>query len=130
MWDLNGKELHCWKGQRTLKISDLEITLDGKQIISICKETAISLFDRETKVENLVEEDQAITSFSLSNDGKFLLLNLANQEIHLWTIDGDIKLVAQYKGHKRSRFVVRSCFGGLEQSFIASGSEDSQVCFL
>lgn len=130
MWDLNGKELHCWKGQRTLKISDLEITLDGKQIISICKETAISLLDRETKVENLVEEDQAITSFSLSNDGKFLLLNLANQEIHLWTIDGDIKLVAQYKGHKRSRFVVRSCFGGLEQSFIASGSEDSQVCFL
>ncbi|KMT09105.1 hypothetical protein BVRB_6g132130 [Beta vulgaris subsp. vulgaris] len=127
MWDLNGKELHCWKGQRTLKISDLEITLDGKQIISICKETAISLLDRETKVENLVEEDQAITSFSLSNDGKFLLLNLANQEIHLWTIDGDIKLVAQYKGHKRSRFVVRSCFGGLEQSFIASGSEDSQV---
>ncbi|XP_021713806.1 uncharacterized WD repeat-containing protein C343.04c-like [Chenopodium quinoa] len=127
MWDLNGKELECWKGHRTVKISDLEITHDGKQIISICREAAILLLDRETQFERLIEEDQVITSFSLSNDGKFILVNLLDQEIHLWTIDGDIRLVAKYKGHKRSRFVVRSCFGGLEQSFIASGSEDSQV---
>ncbi|KAL2906874.1 WD repeat-containing protein 26-like protein [Bienertia sinuspersici] len=127
MWDLNGKELESWKGQKTVKISDLAVTLDGKQIISICRETAILLLDKETKVEKLIEEDQAITSFSLSNDGKFLLVNLINEEIHLWAIDGDIKLLTKYKGHKRSRFLVRSCFGGLEQSFIASGSEDSQV---
>lgn len=128
MWDLNGKQLECWKGQHTQKISDLEITRDGKQIISMCRETSILLLDRESKTEKLIEEDQVITSFSLSNDGKFLLVNLLDQEIHLWTIDGDVKLVTKYEGHKRSRFVVRSCFGGLEQSFIASGSEDSQVC--
>ncbi|CAO2827631.1 unnamed protein product [Amaranthus hypochondriacus] len=127
MWDLNGKQLECWKGQHTQKISDLEITRDGKQIISMCRETSILLLDRESKTEKYIEEEQVITSFSLSNDGKFLLVNLLDQEIHLWTIDGDVKLVTKYEGHKRSRFVVRSCFGGLEQSFIASGSEDSQV---
>uniref|UniRef100_A0A2N9G561 Uncharacterized protein n=1 Tax=Fagus sylvatica TaxID=28930 RepID=A0A2N9G561_FAGSY len=73
MWQLDGREMECWKGQRTLRISDLDITSDGKQIIS------------------------------------------------------DLKLVAKYKGHKRTRFVIRSCFGGLAQAFIASGSEDSQV---
>ncbi|KAA8537125.1 hypothetical protein F0562_029649 [Nyssa sinensis] len=127
MWDLDGKELECWKGQRTVRISDLEVTTNGKWIITICREPAILLLDRETKTEKLIEEDQTITSFSLSRDDKSLLVSLLNQEIHLWNIEGDIKLVAKYKGHKRSRFVVRSCFGGLEQTFVASGSEDSQV---
>ncbi|XVF60726.1 hypothetical protein PTKIN_Ptkin08bG0071100 [Pterospermum kingtungense] len=127
MWELDGKELECWKGQRTLKFSDLEITSDGKQIISICRETAILLLDREAKVERLIEEDQTITSFSLSRDNRFLLVSLLNQEIHLWNIEGDLKLVSKYKGHKRTRFIIRSCFGGLEQAFIASGSEDSLV---
>ncbi|KAL5581523.1 hypothetical protein UlMin_013965 [Ulmus minor] len=127
MWELDGKELECWKGQRTLRISDLEITSDGKQVISISSETAILLLDREAKVERLIEEDQPITSFSLSKDNRFLLVNLLNQEIHLWNIQGEIKLVTKYKGHKRSRFIIRSCFGGTEQAFIASGSEDSQV---
>ncbi|XP_062105695.1 WD repeat-containing protein 26 homolog [Humulus lupulus] len=127
MWGLDGKELECWKGQRTLRISDLEITSDGKQVISISKENEILLLDREAKVERWIEEDQTITSFSLSKDNKHLLVNLLNQEIHLWNIQGDVKLVAKYTGHKRSRFIIRSCFGGIEQAFIASGSEDSQV---
>ncbi|CAL1389658.1 unnamed protein product [Linum trigynum] len=127
MWDLDGKEVENWKGQRTLRISDLEITRDGKQIMSIFKETAILLFDREAKSERVIEEDQTITSFSLSRDNRYLLVNLVGPEIHLWNIDGDINLVAKYKGHKRTRFVIKSCFGGSEQAFVASGSEDSQV---
>ncbi|KAK4382043.1 WD repeat-containing protein 26 [Sesamum angolense] len=95
MWDQDGKEIECWKGQKTSRIADLE--------------------------------DQTIISFALSEDRKFLLISLSNEELHLWNIDGSAKLVAKYKGHKRSRFVVRSCFGGLSQAFIASGSEDSQV---
>ncbi|KAF9686986.1 hypothetical protein SADUNF_Sadunf02G0047000 [Salix dunnii] len=127
MWELDGKEVECWKGKKTLKISDLEITSDGKQIISMCRESAILLLDREAKVERVIEENQTITSFSLSRDNRFLLVNLLNQEIHLWSIDGNFRLVAKYNGHKRTRFIIRSCFGGLEQAFIASGSEDSQV---
>ncbi|XP_052201395.1 WD repeat-containing protein 26 homolog isoform X2 [Diospyros lotus] len=127
MWDLDGKQLQCWKGQRTVRNSDLEVTSDGKHIVTKCKEAAVLLLDREEKTEKLIEEIQTINSFSLSRDNKFLLVNLLNQEIHLWNIEGDPKLIAKYKGHKCSRFFIRSCFGGLQQSFIASGSEDSQV---
>ncbi|XP_044501789.1 WD repeat-containing protein 26 homolog isoform X1 [Mangifera indica] len=127
MWEVDGKQHECWKGPRTLKISDLEITSNGKQIISMCRESTLLLLDREAKAERFIEEDQTITSFSLSRDNRFLLVNLLNQEIHLWNIEGDVKLVAKYRGHKRARFVIRSCFGGLDQAFIASGSEDSQV---
>ena len=130
MWDLDGKEVESWKGQRTLKISDLEITGDGEHMLSICKDNSILYFNKETRDERYIDEDQTITSFSLSKDSRLLLVNLLNQEIHLWNIEGDPKLVGKYRSHKRSRFVIRSCFGGLEQSFIASGSEDSQVLIL
>ncbi|XP_020270326.1 WD repeat-containing protein 26-like isoform X3 [Asparagus officinalis] len=127
LWDLDGKEVESWKGQRAIRTSDMAITKDGKRIISMCKESAILLLDREAKFEKVIEEEQTITSFSLSIDDKFLLVNLVNQEIHLWSITDDPQLVMRYKGHKRSRFVIRSCFGGSDQAFIASGSEDSQV---
>ncbi|KAG4924130.1 hypothetical protein AAZX31_18G108800 [Glycine max] len=127
MWDLDGKEVESWKGQRTLKISDLEITGDGEHMLSICKDNAILYFNKETGDERYIDEDQTITSFSLSKDSRLLLVNLLNQEIHLWNIEGDPKLVGKYRSHKRTRFVIRSCLGGLKQSFIASGSEDSQV---
>ncbi|KAL5977074.1 WD repeat-containing protein 26 [Asimina triloba] len=127
MWDLDGKDLECWKGQRILKNSDMAVTSDGKWIISICRESVILLLDMEAQIEKLIEEQQTITSFSLSRDDKFLLVNLVNQEMHLWSIIGDPQLVTKYKGHRRTRFVIRSCFGGYKQAFIASGSEDSQV---
>ncbi|XP_078439813.1 transducin family protein / WD-40 repeat family protein [Wolffia australiana] len=126
MWDLEGKEVECWRGQRTIKIADVAVTSDGQRILSICRDTAILVVDRETKAERLIEEEHVITSFMLSRDDRLLLLNLINQEIHLWSLN-DMKLLAKYSGHKRTRFVIRSCFGGIDDSFIASGSEDSLV---
>ncbi|XP_051115568.1 WD repeat-containing protein 26 homolog [Andrographis paniculata] len=127
MWDLEGKELECWKGQKTNRIADLGITADGKELITVCKETTIMLFEWETKSEKFIEEDHPIVSFALSGDRKYLLVSLFNEELHLWNIDGHMKLVAKFIGHRRSRYVIRSCFGGLNQAFIASGSEDAQV---
>ncbi|KAL3633805.1 hypothetical protein CASFOL_022567 [Castilleja foliolosa] len=126
-WDLEGNELGCWNGLRTTRIADLGTTMDGKVIITVCKENTIMLFGLETKSEKFIEEDQPITSFALSGDKKYLLVSLYNEELHLWNLDDCSRPATKYKGHKRSRFVVRSCFGGLEQAFIASGSEDSQV---
>ncbi|XP_048548300.1 WD repeat-containing protein 26 homolog [Triticum urartu] len=127
LWDLDGKEADCWKGQRSSKISDFAVTKDGKVIIIMNRDSTILLFNRDTKQERLIEEDNTITSFSLSDDGDFLLVNLISEKIHLWNIRNDPSRVKQYIGHKRSRFVIRSCFGGSDQAFIASGSEDSKV---
>ncbi|XP_047260584.1 WD repeat-containing protein WDS homolog isoform X2 [Capsicum annuum] len=49
------------------------------------------------------------------------------------TADGE-KLISKwlsplkFKGHRQHKYVIRSCFGGLDSTFIASGSEDSKVC--
>ncbi|PWA71704.1 CTLH, C-terminal LisH motif-containing protein [Artemisia annua] len=126
MWDLDGKETDCLNGERTLKISDLQITDDG-ELITSCEENRILILDRESGEERFIKEDQVIVSFTLSGDNNFLLVSLMNEELHLWSIQGDIRLVSKYRGQRRSRFIVRACFGGYQQGFIASGSEDSKV---
>lgn len=127
MWDLDGNEVESWNGSKTLKISDLEITCNGRYFLTICEDDLLLIYDREMNIEWYIEENETITSFSLSKDSKLVLVNLLNQEIHLWSIEDELRFVGKYVGQKRCRFVIRSCLGGHEQGFIASGSEDSQV---
>ena len=48
------------------------------------------------------------------------------QEIHLWDVDTR-QLAHKYSGHKQSKFVIRSNFGGAHQGFIVSGSEGTSL---
>jgi WD40 repeat protein len=50
-----------------------------------------------------------------------------NEEIHLWDIAAKLKSPLKYRGHRQRRYVIRSCFGGYDQAFVASRSEDSQI---
>ncbi|KAH0900224.1 hypothetical protein HID58_049792 [Brassica napus] len=131
LWSLDGTEMQHEQEQRAQTLSDVAMTSDGKWIVSVGKEQhEISLFSRETRAERVIqlEEKEMITSFSLSRDNKYLLIDLVTQEIQLWVIGGDEPFyLSEYDGHKRTRFIIRSCFGGHDEDFIASGSEDSQV---
>ncbi|KAG2327011.1 hypothetical protein Bca4012_035939 [Brassica carinata] len=130
LWNLDGSKIEHEQGQRGQKISDVAMTSDGKWLVSVGREqNEISLFDRETRGETVIGVEDMVTSFSLSRDDKYLLVNLDTQEIHVWMIAGEPepRKVSKFSGHKRSRFVIRSCFGGYDENFIASGSEDSKV---
>ncbi|KAG5412295.1 hypothetical protein IGI04_008614 [Brassica rapa subsp. trilocularis] len=109
---------------------------DDQQVITCGENEVIKRWDvgsgqcRETRAERVIQlhEKEMITSFSLSRDNKYLLIDLVTQEIQLWVIGGDEPFyLSEYDGHKRTRFIIRSCFGGYDEDFVASGSEDSQV---
>ncbi|CAN8251745.1 unnamed protein product [Cochlearia groenlandica] len=129
MWKLDGTQIPHEQEQRAQVLSDVAMTTDGKWLISVGKENEILLFNRETNnVERVIQESDMITSFSLSEDNH-LLVDLITQKICLWYIgDREPRKVYEYSGHKRSRFIIRSCLGGCREAFVASGSEDSQVC--
>jgi WD40 repeat protein len=95
--------------------------------VSICDHKNIRIYNLEEKTERVIEEEKPITSLSVSKNGRYLLVNLVSQEIHLWDISATKELPKKYRGHRQGRYVSRSCFGGTDYAFIVSGSEDSQV---
>jgi len=125
LWNVNGIILHQYPSSR---VTDLAISKDGTRLVTICFEKKIRIFNVETGDEiGSIQETDFITSLCLSNDSRYALLNLrAIQEIHLWDLE-EQRIVQKYSGQKQGRFVIRSCFGGLNQTFIASGSEDYKV---
>ncbi|VVB07181.1 unnamed protein product [Arabis nemorensis] len=127
MWDTDGNEIKAWRGTRIPKVVDLAVTPDGESMITVFSDKDIRILNLETKVERVISEEQPITSLSISANGKFFIVNLSSQEIHLWDLAGEWKQPLKFSGHKQSKYVIRSCFGGLDSLFIASGSENSQV---
>lgn len=124
--DLEGNELEVWEGVRLPKVSDLAVTPDGNHLI-ICSNREIWIRDLSRGKEWAITEENSITSFSLSRDGRSFIVNLNSQEIHLWSILEGRTVPDKFTGHKQGNYVIRSCFGGSNCLFIASGSEDSQV---
>ncbi|KAG9303962.1 hypothetical protein G9A89_005872 [Geosiphon pyriformis] len=124
LWSLDGTVISKWSGAR---IMDLAINKEGTKMVAICPDKKIHIYDLLTKLEEAtLEENARITSICLSNDCKFALMNLESREIHLWDID-ERRLVRKYHGQKQGKYVIRSCFGGIDQGFIVSGSEDSNI---
>lgn len=63
-----------------------------------------------------------VTSVNISRDSRFALINHRPGELQVWDIR-QRTLVSKFAGHRLSRDMIRSCFGGSAQSFVASGSE-------
>lgn len=65
-------------------------------------------------------------AFTVDKNDRLALLNVANQGVHLWDLN-DRCLIRRFQGVTQGHFTIHSTFGGANQNFIASGSEDNQV---
>ena len=66
-----------------------------------------------------------LTCISISQDSKYMLVNMADNEIQLLEIES-ADLVQRFVGQKQGQFVIRSNFGGAAENFIISGSQGRQ----
>ncbi|RCI07299.1 hypothetical protein CU098_011715 [Rhizopus stolonifer] len=128
LWSVeNGGPLSRWPVQRT---TDMKITKDGKRLVTIGLDKCITLYEVDsTKITEVgkVTEEGTITSLSITKNGEYALVNIQQlQEIHLWDLN-NLKLVHKYSGQKQNEYIIRSTFGGADESFVLSGSEDNRV---
>lgn len=65
-------------------------------------------------------------AFTIDKNDRYALLNVATQGVHLWDLK-DKCLVRRLQGVTQGHFTIHSSFGGANEDFIASGSEDNQV---
>lgn len=122
--DLEGNVLDSWEGVR---VSCLWCRDDGKTVLAADTHHRIRSYNfDELSDSNILQEEHPIMAFTVDKRDRLALLNVATQGVHLWDLR-DKCLVRRFQGVTQGHFTIHSCFGGANQDFIASGSEDNQV---
>uniref|UniRef100_A0A3Q3JN44 WD repeat-containing protein 26 n=1 Tax=Monopterus albus TaxID=43700 RepID=A0A3Q3JN44_MONAL len=122
--DLDGNLLDSWEGVR---VQCLWCLSDSRTVLASDTHQRIRGYNFEDLTDrNIVQEDHPIMSFTVSRNGRLALLNVATQGVHLWDLQ-DRVLVRKYQGVTQGFYTIHSCFGGHNEDFIASGSEDHKV---
>ncbi|EFQ93082.1 hypothetical protein PTT_09656 [Pyrenophora teres f. teres 0-1] len=128
IWDLDGHLKHKFSNDSgKLRANDLAVSPDGQRLVVIT-ETSIVVFDFVSyeKIHEFQLEDVKLTSVSISQDSRHMLVSMSPDQIKLMEIDtGDV--IQRFEGHIQKQFIIRSAFGGADENFVVSGSEDSRI---
>ncbi|XP_076231171.1 WD repeat-containing protein 26 isoform X1 [Calliopsis andreniformis] len=123
-FDLEGTVSESWEGVR---VKCLWCKSDGKTVLAADSHHRIRGYNFDELCDfTILQEDHPVMSFSVNKTDRLALLNVANQGVHLWDLQ-DRCLVRRFQGVTQGHFTIHSCFGGVNQDFIASGSEDTKV---
>ncbi|PWA66882.1 transducin family protein / WD-40 repeat family protein [Artemisia annua] len=93
MWDCEGNIIKAWRGGRMPKVKDIAVTPNGENLISVSSDRDIG-YRMWTQI-------------------------LSDQEIHMWDVEESWEKPLRYKGHRQEQYVIRSCFAGVNGTFIA-----------
>ncbi|XP_050669705.1 WD repeat-containing protein 26 [Leptidea sinapis] len=120
---LDGALLNNWDGVR---VNALAARADGTVLAADTHHRVRAYNFADLTDRNLIQEEHAVMAMTLNSSDTMLLLNVANQGVHLWDIRGRA-LVRRFRGLSQGHFTIHACFGGAHDDFIASGSEDNKV---
>jgi len=123
--DLEGTILNNWDGVR---VNSLAFLNDNQTVLAADTHYRIRSYCFETRNDyNMIQEQHSIMTFSVNSTDRLALLNISSQGLHLWDLR-DKCLIRTYQGITQGTYTIYSTFGGVNESFIASGSEDNTVC--
>ncbi|GLH05765.1 WD repeat-containing protein 26, partial [Gryllus bimaculatus] len=123
--DSEGRVLDSREGVR---VTCLWCQKDGTTMLAADTHHRLRSFSFDDTPDNLIlTEDYPIMAFTVNSNDRLALLNIANQGINLWDLKDHI-LIRKFQGALQGLFTINSCFGGVNEDFIASGSEDGRVC--
>ncbi|KAF2125545.1 WD40 repeat-like protein [Dothidotthia symphoricarpi CBS 119687] len=131
IWDLDGHLVHnfCEQGTK-LRVNDLAISPDGQRLVLILdnRENSIIVYDFSS-YEKMCEwqlDEVKLTSIAISQDSRHMLVSMNQDKIKLMEIDTG-EVIQRFEAHQHRQFVIRAAFGGADENFVVSGSEDSRI---
>lgn len=124
-WDRGGNLVYDWG--RSHRIQDLALSADGQLLVAMDNDNHLHVYNFITReLEYEIDLKVGLTSISISKDSKQLLVGKVDGEARLFDVDSR-ESVKTYVGPKMGEFVIRSSFGGANENFVISGSEDGHV---
>ncbi|KAL8933952.1 MAG: hypothetical protein Q9216_006140 [Gyalolechia sp. 2 TL-2023] len=125
LWSVNGHPMYNWSVD--YRVQDCAISPNGKRMVVISSESQIVVYNFETREESYgILMKSRMTCIKISRDSQYMLVNMANSEVHLINIE-TAEIVRRFLGQQQGEFVIRSTFGGADQNLVISGSEDSRI---
>ena len=125
---MNEEIIYKWKEDK-MRVYDLSLSPDGRRLVVLLV-SSIAVYDFVTR-EKLAEyafDDVKMTSVNISADSKAMLVSMNENKIHLMHIDSG-EILQSFHGQKQSEYMIRSSFGGANESFVCSGSEGTVFDF-
>jgi len=126
VWNLDEELIHRWKDP-SLRVYGLALSPDGHRLVALLEQRIIVYdFISRDKIGEWTVDDSKMTSVTISNDSRHMLISMNPNKISLMVIDTG-ELIQTFEGHKQMKYMIRSSFGGASESFVVSGSEDSRI---
>lgn len=124
-WNIHGEKVHDWNISH--RVEDLAISLDGRWLVASDGATNVHVYNFVTReLEYQMDLQVRLTSISISQNSRHLLVNHNNGVAQL--IDLILREpVLSYTGFTSEKYMIRSVFGGADESFVISGSEDGSI---
>ncbi len=120
-WNLNGELVYDWR--RSHRIQDLDVSSDGNRLVAMDVEHHLHIYNFVTReLEYEMDLGVKLSSVSISQDSRTILVSKTSGEAQLFDIETR-KPIKLFTGQKCGQFVIRSAFGGANESFVISGSE-------
>lgn len=127
-WDTSGECLGNWGAKH--RVGDLVASPDGRILIAMDDQMHIYVYDLATlelRVE--IKLQSRPLSVSVSQDGVHVLVNKVNGEAQLIDLITQ-EAVQKYVGFMAEECIIRSGFGGANESFVVCGSDGKIFFFL
>ncbi|KAJ7632831.1 WD40 repeat-like protein [Roridomyces roridus] len=154
LWNTDGQRQETW-ATLPVRITQMVITPDSTRLVAIGlvapspvdarpdgdapptgtnmstpppkEQHRLLVYDMDSRRnESCMVFEGELTSLSISENSQYALLNRSPDDIQLLDLNLG-RLVRKYTGHRQTKHIIRSCFGGFESNFVVSGSEDGNV---
>ncbi|TQN73438.1 WD repeat-containing protein, partial [Colletotrichum shisoi] len=124
-WSTSGEMLCEWGKKH--RVQDICGSPDGHWLVAVDDALKIHVYNAFTReLEYEMEVKSRPTCVSISEDSRHLLLNKKDGELQLIDLVNRTS-VQKFLGHTGGDFIIRSAFGGANESFVVSGSEDGNI---
>ncbi|EDO01314.1 hypothetical protein SS1G_03788 [Sclerotinia sclerotiorum 1980 UF-70] len=125
-WSLNGDLVYDWG--REHRIRDIAMTPDGNKLVAIEHMTHIYVYNFVTReLEYELDLKVQLCSISISQNSRHLLVHCCTGETRMLDVETGETVRSFISGDKGGEFIIRSSFGGANESFVVSGSEEGNV---
>lgn len=127
-WNLEGECVYTYT--RKHRTEDLVLSLDGHWLVAKDSqpEKKIHIYNMLTREPEYEWEFKVQpTSISISQDSRLLLVSHKDGVVQLYDLISRGSPVQRYTGCTGGDYIVRNGFGGANESFVISGSEDGKL---